>query len=237
MTLRILVTAGATAALLWSAGFWDTKPYTQWSAKEVEKIMGDSPWSKTTMATVDLLKLKELASKMAPPESADAPGRPSGKGGGKGGGGPMPAMSPRYELGVRWQSSLTVRQAMVRGQFGDEAGASEKAQEFLARKQSFYVVAVTRLPARYIPRIDPREFQKMLAESATLNVPGLGAMKPADIQIQTSGQSATVYFAFPREQTITLEHKEAEFIGSIGAIDVKRKFRLAEMVREGKLDI
>lgn len=237
--LRILILAGAGAAVLWGADFWETKPYTQWSEKEVAKILGDSPWSKTATTVVDMNKVKELAAKSAPPEAEDPPAARGGRGGrgGGGGGGGMPRMAPMLELMVRWQSSVTVRQAMVRGQFGDEAATSEKAQEFLGRKQNYYVVMVTRLPLRYFQRADPQEFQKMLAATTLLQVKGLEDMKPADIQFQASEQVLTIYFAFPREQTITLEHKEAEFVAPIGPIHVKRKFKLAEMVREGKLDI
>jgi hypothetical protein len=242
--LRILILAGAAAAMLWGADFWETKPYTQWSEKEVAKILGDSPWSKTTTTTVDMNKVRELAAKSAPPEAEEQQplgrgggGGRGGRGGGGGGGGPAGRMAPMLELSVRWQSSLTVRQAMVRGQFGDEAATSEKAQEFLGRKQNFYVVMVSRLPMRYFQRANPQEFHKVLAETATLTVKGLEVMKPADIQFQASEQVLTIFFAFPREQTITLEHKEAEFAAPIGPMHVKRKFKLAEMLRDGKLDI
>lgn len=239
MKWRILVLSGAAAALLWGADFWDTKPYTQWTEKEVAKILGDSPWSRTATTVVDMNKVKEMAAKAAPPDAdgppAAAPG--GGRGGRGGGGGGMPRMAPMLELMVRWQSSLTVRQAMVRGQFGDEVASSQKAQEFLGRKQNYYVVMVSRLPMRFFQRVKPEEFQKMLAETATLNVKGLEVMKPADIQFQANDQVLTVFFAFPREQAITLDHKEAEFIASIGPLQVKRKFKLAEMVRDGKLDI
>lgn len=229
--IPVLLTA---AALLWGADFWDVKPFTEWSEKEVAKIMGDSPWSKTVATVVDLNKVREMAAKSAAadanmPAGGGRSGRPRGGGG--------PAMAPMLELMVRWHSSLTVRQALVRGQFGDEAGTSEKAKEFLARPQNYYVLSVSRLPMRYFQRANPQELQQFLKDTATLNVKGLETMKPADIQFQSNEQVLTIYFAFPREQQINVEHKEAEFVSPIGPLQVKRKFKLADMVREGKLDI
>ena len=32
-------------AVLSAADVWDTKPYAQWTDKEVEKILTDSPWA------------------------------------------------------------------------------------------------------------------------------------------------------------------------------------------------
>jgi hypothetical protein len=239
----------AAAALAWGADFWDVKPYTQWSEKEVTKIMGDSPWAKTATAVMDFTKMRE----MAPPGGGEPGGTqpeggdlPSGGGGGRGGrgggggmrgGGPPGGMAPMFELLVRWQSALTVRQALVRGQFGDEAATSEKAQEFLGRKQTYYVVAVSRAPMRFFQRANPENLRKYLAEKAELHVKGLETMKPADIQFQAHEQSLTIYFAFPRNQEITVEHKEVEFVAPVGPLQVKRKFTLAEMVRDGKLDL
>lgn len=235
---KCLISMFAAAVTLIGADFWDTKPFTSWNEKEVNKIMGDSPWSKTTTTVVDMNKMREIMAK-AGPQGGDMPSggppRGAGKGGrGGGGGGGMP---PMLELMVRWQSSLTVRQAMVRGQFGDEAGTSTQAAEFLSRPQRFYVIAVTRLPMRYFRGVNPQEFQKVLSDTATLNVKGLETMKPAEVQFQANEQSLTVFFAFPREEAITLEHKEVEFIAPVGPLTVKRKFKLADMMRDGKLDI
>ena len=35
----------AASAVLSSAAFWEEKPFTQWSEKDVEKILTDSPWA------------------------------------------------------------------------------------------------------------------------------------------------------------------------------------------------
>ena len=32
------------ALCMWAADFWATKPFTDWSEKEVQKVLTDSPW-------------------------------------------------------------------------------------------------------------------------------------------------------------------------------------------------
>jgi len=52
---------------------------------------------------------------------------------------------------------------------------------------------------------------------------------------------ATVYFAFPRTQqgapSISLEDAEVEFALELGSNDIEKKFRLKEMVFDGKLEL
>src|SRR5580704_15090042 len=42
------ITAGllGLGVCLWAADFWQTKPYTEWSDKDIQKIETSSPWSK-----------------------------------------------------------------------------------------------------------------------------------------------------------------------------------------------
>jgi hypothetical protein len=239
MKSRFALALLAAAATLWGAEFWDAKPFTEWSEKEVNKIMGDSPWAKTATSAVDMNKLRDMPMAQGggedTPPSAGAGGR--GGRGGRGGGGGGGGLPPMMELMVRWHSAMTVRQAIVRGQFGDKAGTAPEAAEFLARPFNQYVLAVTRLPMRYFQRVDPKELQKMLAESVTLHLKGAEPLKPNDIQFQSNQQSLTIFFAFPRDRQISLDDKEVEFQAEIGPLKLKRKFKLADMVRDGKLDL
>lgn len=41
--LRSIMICGLIAAVLYADPFWASKPYKEWTAKEVEKILGDSP--------------------------------------------------------------------------------------------------------------------------------------------------------------------------------------------------
>src|SRR5580658_9815672 len=75
LTLRLLTLLTFVAALtMWAADVWVAKPYTDWTDKDIQKIMSDSPWAKKVTVTFEI---------------AGGAGAPAGgaKGGGKGGGG------------------------------------------------------------------------------------------------------------------------------------------------------
>jgi hypothetical protein len=57
-------------------------------------------------------------------------------------------------------------------------------------------------------------------------------LHPASIEMQQPG---VFLFRFPRTDAIILDDKEVEFATKFGTIDIKRKFRLKEMVYNGEL--
>ena len=77
----------------------------------------------------------------------------------------------------------------------------------------------------------------MLARSTSLNRKGKEPLKPEDIKIANAEKTMTVYFLFPRTEAITLEDKEVEFATKLGPLEVKRKFKLQDMVFGGKLEL
>ena len=42
---------------MWAADkdFWDTKPYSEWNDKEVERLLKSSPWSRTVSLSVGMM--------------------------------------------------------------------------------------------------------------------------------------------------------------------------------------
>jgi len=51
-----LSVAGMLLGVLWAKSFWEKKPYTEWSKKDVSRILLDSPWADA--ATIDLRGLE-----------------------------------------------------------------------------------------------------------------------------------------------------------------------------------
>lgn len=49
MRTRVLVMLLLVAQLCFGQKAWEKKPYEKWSAKDVEKLMSDSPWAKTVI--------------------------------------------------------------------------------------------------------------------------------------------------------------------------------------------
>jgi hypothetical protein len=245
--VRVLLIFGAAAWPAPAADFWETKKYTDWTDKEVEKILKNSPWAQR----VDLPMARGMGGGpgMGGPGGrlpggggpADEGGGAGGPGGGPGGaaGGPggigyePPPMIPLY---LRWMSALPVKQAIARMRFGAEAATSPEATQLLSRDEPAYVVAVEGLPVRALG--GPLE---QLKDKAQLRVKGAEPIAPANVQGRQQQGVAEVYFYFPKSgpggREITLEDKEVEFLLKLRLGDVRRKFQLKKMVYNGKLEI
>jgi len=211
----------AVAALA-AADFWDEKGFMTWSDKDVEKMLTDSPWAKTVRIPV---------------RGPTGDGGFGGWGGiGIGGGGgrqpPIGSGPPRLVLTVSWRSALPVKQAFVRSQTQVDAEIGPDAQQFLAADEPFYVVSVTGLP---------EQFERLLESPATLEaetVLELGRrppISPESASVFREGEWVTIVWSFPRTRAITLGDKEVEFITKLGPLEVKKKFKLADMEFGGEL--
>ena len=147
-------------------------------------------------------------------------------------GGEMPSM----RVYVRWVSALPVRQAIARMRYGSEVADSAEAVSELEREEENYIVSVAPLPARAM-RGDPAQLKTM----ASLNIKGIAPIAPDDVVGQRSENDAEVFFYFPKGQngshTIKLQDKEVEFVLKLGNMNIKRKFKLQDMVYNGKLEM
>jgi hypothetical protein len=245
---RILPLAMLFATSLCAAEFWQSKPYTEWSDKEVQKLLSNSPWSKEVVVGLG------------------GSGGGSGKGGRKGGGGgggnteggfDGPAMgngggnagtsgrtavsevgggapssgTPTMNLVVSWRTALPLRQAIAKQKFGAEAGTSAEAKRVVEEPQKYYVLVVTGLPARMGG--GSAEMKDALMKNSSLSVKGKEPIVPEDIQYSGS----TALYLFPKTVAIDADDKEVDFSTRLGQTIVKTKFKLKEMVFNGKLDL
>ena len=242
---KILPVPIVFAISLWAADFWQSKPYTEWSDKEVQKILSNSPWSKEVVVSLGSA-------------GGGGSGKGSRKGGGGGGGGDTgfdgPAMgsgggnaggrgiqevgggtpgggTPGMTLLVSWRTALPLRQAIAKQKFGAEAGTSPDAKKVIEEPQKYYVIVVSGLPAR-MGRGGP-ETKEALMKNTSLNIKSKEPIVPEDLQ--SSGP--TVVFLFPKTVAIDMDDKEVEFSTKLGQQIVKTKFRLKDMVFNGKLDL
>lgn len=234
------------AISLWAADFWVSKPYTEWTDKEVQKLLSNSPWSKEVVVSLG--------------GAGGGSGKGSRKGGGGGGGGGEggfdgPAMgpgggggaggrgvqevgggapstgTPSMTLVVSWRTALPLREAIARQKFGSEAGTSPDAKRVIEEPQKYYVIVVNGLPAR-MGRGGP-EMKEALMKNSSLTIKGKEPVAPEDIQ---SGGTAAL-FLFPKTLAIDMDDKEVEFSTRLGQTVVKTKFKVKDMVFNGKLDL
>lgn len=206
---------------VFAAEFWDAKPFAQWSDKEIQRILTDSPWSHQVSVVMP----------RSPRESGDI--NPAGRGGGgdDSGRGGFPTPLPQLKLDVQWRSAQTMRQATALRQFGTVDKIPTDVRETLERDDSVYVVIVTGLPMTFSTSAAD-------AKSATfLKRGGHPPIAVSDGGPQKSGTGFALVFAFPRTDEITLQDGEVEFVTKLGSLEIKSKFRLKEMVTAGHLQL
>ncbi len=261
--LWAIVIVLAAAWSLWAADFWEGKKFGDWTDKEVRQMMTNSPWSRA----VDVAMAMGGGGGGAGGgggrgrgggggggggggfgggggPAAGGGGGDGGGGGGGGGGamGPSSGMSqdstsiPRVPVLVRWQSALPVRQAMARARWGAEAATSQEAAKLLTATVSYYVISISGMPGGMLRGAG---IEKVKAAS-TLKIGKRPPVAPADVRVNVQQPAQIeILLLFPRtgENAITLEDKEVEVIARLGSLDVRRKFRLKDMVFDGKLDL
>ena len=67
---------------------------------------------------------------------------------------------------------------------------------------------------------------------------GKDSIYPERVEILEANNARLVVFLFPKEgQAIEAGDKEVTFHSKLGAMDVKAKFQLKEMMYEGKLEL
>lgn len=166
--LNALVLGTFLVCTLIAAPFWATKPYTEWTKKEVEKLLGDSPWMQSAKVELDLSSMPRGARGEGSGGGVGGPGGGmggpgggvggpgggmggpgggvggpgggmGGPGGGMGGPGGRPQMPTAY---VMWQSALPIRQAMAQAAILSESPSAESLEAQLATEPTQHILAV-----------------------------------------------------------------------------------------------
>lgn len=211
-----------------AADFWQTKPASEWSDKQLQKMITSSPWAQAVGLPLT-----------TPVNSAGDAGRAGGGGGGGGrgrGGGGSDQGGGFVDIVARWQSALPLKQALMRLRFGAEAATSPQAREFLDQVETSYVIVLSG-PLRPYLRGNPEDLKAVLIKAASLRVKGKDALKPTEVQVSGNQKAGEVVFFFPRSAPFTLDDKEVEFSTKLGERTLVYKFRLKDMVFGGKLEL
>ena len=228
------------ALCMWAADFWTTKPFTDWNEKEVQKVLTDSPWTgKLTMSS---------GGGGAAPSGGGGGGGGKGGGGGRGGGPQGDSADPGIGGGgggfggggeasvtLIWQTALPIKQALVKRRFAAEAGTSPDAKAMLDRVEQYYVLTLSGVPGNLLGTTKGDQ-KAALLDMTILTVAGKPPLKAVDVQT-SSGRTATVSFLFPKTTSFTAEDKEMEFSSKFDKTAVKHKFKLKDMMFNGKVEM
>src|SRR5262245_3651568 len=223
---------------------WTKKPFNQWNDEELKKVTTDSPWAKNqTMAT-------------APPRDFGGGGGGGGgrggggggdeggggggggdEGGGGGGGGGRGGAGGRgpatITLVMSWQSALPMKQANVRSKMSGPGEIPADAQGYLASADDAYVIMIQGMPQNLA--------RQVLADQAKVNKSTLKAGKRelpvAKVATRPAGRDIDIVLFFPKTDAIKVEDNEVEVDAKLGIFEMKKKFKLKEMVVNGKLEL
>jgi hypothetical protein len=209
-------------ALEAAAEFWEAQPFAAWSDKDVQRMLTDSPWAHQVSVVMP----------RSPREGGDI--QAGGRGGGSGddsGRGGFPVPVPQLKLNVQWRSAQPMRQAIARREFGPVEKIPADVRETLERDDSVYVVVVLGLP---MPLSAAAADAIKITSLRRAGRPPIAASAGGP---QTSGKAFALIFAFPRTDAITPQDNEVEFVTKLGDLEIKRKFKLKEMVAAGRLQL
>jgi hypothetical protein len=234
----------AACTTLLAADFWTAKPFTEWSDKEVERMLTDSPWSKKV--SVSLLDVS-LSSRVGGLSGGiigrgvgsrggfgGAGGGVGGDGAGNLGGGSFMGSPLRARLTVRWSSALPIQQALARRLGSESALASADLSTAFDVEESFYRVTVLGVS----PEVT--QIAGSLADLQAATILRRKASAPigaADIEIVVEEDTPTIEFRFHRTDAISPSDQEVEFVTAFGGVSVKATFRLKDMMFGDRLGL
>ncbi len=217
------VVLGAAAAL--PVEFWQTKKYTEWTDKEVGRMLLDSPWARRAR-----IQMKGAAARVA----VNAGGGPQRSRADAVSSSPPAPSQPGTDVVVRWQTALPVKQAIARFHYGDYVESSWNVTKMVYLDEPYYIVGFIGLPAR-LAGPNPED----LKSAATLNIrdqPPIHAV--AVLADPLMGGTVNVFFFFPKLQEgarlITLADEEVEVLLDAAEMEIRQRFILKDLIYEGK---
>ena len=235
MNRRSLMLLMGSVGWLKAADPWKEKKAAEFTPEDVQKLASKSPWSKEATVSMQM-----------PSGGPGAGGGGGGRGGGGGegaggmggGGGAMGGGMPQIKVTVRWESAQMIIDASKR----------QRSKE----AQAYYILSATGLPmmgqgrgqggqekkAAPSPEERRNAMVARMKESTMLERKGKDPIYPERVEILEGNNARLFVFLFPKEeQAITMGDKEVVFHSKLGAMDLKAKFSLKEMMYEGKLEL
>ena len=230
---RALIFSLILTSALGAQDFWLNKEFNRWNDDELKRITTDSPWAKsTTMATrapggggFDL-----GASAGGDDGGGDSGGGGGGSRGGRGGGG---GATPTMSLVLSWQSALPMKQANVRMKMNGPGDVPADARDYLAGADPAYIILIEGMPqnlARQVLR-DTEKLKKSAIKVGKREIP------LARLSTNPHGRNLDFVMFFDRKDPIRIEDNEVEVDARLGMFELKKKFKLKDMVVNGKLEM
>jgi hypothetical protein len=254
MSRRVsLIVVLLSSVLVWAADkdFWDTKPYSEWNEKEVEKLLKNSPWSRSVTLSVGTMggrgsgnESPQQLPRTSGGGGTQTPGGPESDPGGGGQRGPGgigdPSERPSIPLVVHWYSR-PVREAFARRVLLRRPEAPKEQVDGLLNYDdpAHFAILITGFPDR-MPGSAPAELVQKLKEETYLQKKNKAKIPLAEV-VPPSGPGQPLILKFSSEAdgkpALTLEDKEVELVSRLAGDSLRAKFKLTDMVVNGKLEL
>lgn len=244
----------AIAALALAANDPWKKPYQQWDQKDVQKVLSDSPWARTVQVDANWQKggsesssgLPQGSSAGGPPSGSSGGGGRPGMGGGGGGSAPSGgggmggggdtgmSSTPQAQFTVRWASSRSIREALVRNAVLSGKIKQDDADKQLAQAPDSYQVL---LSGQQMTPFQNAEEASIKERSTLTTKKGKQKIEASKVEFERSPDGKTIYsilISFPKktatgESTIGADEKGAEFVSSVPGVNIKTSFDFSKM--------
>ena len=221
---------GALAMLAlcaWATDPWKNADYEKWSAKDVDKILNNSPWAKSIL--VPYYPYLNGDRRETDEHIQIGSGRdPSGVADSK-------IYQPDGTFTLRWNSALTLRRALYRDAVLKGLGTDYATQRYLINDEENIVLALIPTGQTQLPPTEP----PALRRETYLELHPSGRKIQATIAEERAWVDARdnrgYVFCFPQRQsdgspTISKDVTEIEFFTQVGIRKFMAKFRVSEMV-------
>ena len=229
MRKAIFLPAVLTLALWAAQPPWKAGTPATWTPGDAQRVLNDSPWSQPTPAGFGSTGDEDEpppGPSIAVPQAGMAGPHGATDGRWDGGVGKRPRGGPPvFNVVVRWDSALPVRQA-----FDRIHTPSVSPEQF----ETDYVITVLGL----VPASPGSNPAQMLAEVRRYSriwpkdKPPIG---PVDAKLdETTG---ALHLFFPRTPKIELSDREVTFQTRFGSLSIVKRFRLREMLYNGQLEL
>ncbi|HLJ41007.1 MAG TPA: hypothetical protein VKT50_05925 [Candidatus Acidoferrales bacterium] len=221
----------AVGALAWAGGDpWKTKPFEQWTTNDIRQILHDSPWAKVEYVPVEWKAGGGGKSEMgrAPEGTVSAAEGPAG-GAANVGQQAMGTPEGQAAFYVRWNSSRTTREALVRDGVLSGQIKEDEATKYLSAPIVNYEVVVIgpdMSPFGSISEDDLKAKADLRGKQSKVKV------NATSVQISRSAdgrQVTAVMFSFPRKtadgkDVAAPDEKGLQFICNIKDLNLNTTF-------------
>ena len=223
-----------------AADFWEDKDFTTWSQKEVEKMLSDSPWSRKVSLHIPEVSLAGRVGGLSGGliGTGGGAGRAGGGGGAGGagagnlGGGGFLPPPRRTQVPLRWVSALPVKQASVMERGEGATPPPTDPDQFLQQEERQYRLAVVGLARAFGSTLSDLQ---AVRGATLLKRKDRAPIAAVDVRLVYHGEWLSIEFHFPKDESITLDEKEVEFVTVLGEAKLSKKFKLKDMVIAGRL--